>query len=181
VFVATAEKTGALSSILPAGMTIEAYRTSMLDTMKKILPGALIAASMMMATINYLIFSYILRRLNFAVPSLPKFTDWKLDWKLLWGMILALVLTALGNWLKMPILLQAGVNILYIFYPLLLVCGLSLLFWIFSHWQLSYLIKIAFFFLLFSFFNVTISVLMLAAIFDPLIDFRAKMSKFFCK
>ncbi len=176
VFVDTLEKTGGanLDKILPAGMTIAEYKIYLLDFMQTMLPGALIAAAMGLTAISYLIFDAVLRRLNYRIPSLPKFRDWRLDWRMVSGVILALLLNFIGNRYENPALVQIGGNILYMYYFLLLIFGLAFIVWLLKNWQAERFVKVfaIIILLMFAVNNIGVFIIMLIGLFDPLLDFR---------
>ena len=102
-----------LSQLLPAGMTAAEYQQAMIDSMHTLLPGVLIAVSMFLASVCYIVTTKVLRRLRYDVLELPPFREWRLNWKMVWGVIIALLLVFIGNQSGIALLSQIAYNILF--------------------------------------------------------------------
>ena len=120
---------GRLDQLLPDGWTVEQYKAYMEDSMMKLLPAVMIIASSFMTLLCYLISTAILRRLNYDIPRLPKFREWRLDWRLSWGLIVGLALQLYGTHTGTEWASTVGISILYVFAPILLVGGFAFMFW----------------------------------------------------
>lgn len=168
-----------LSQLLPAGMTAAQYQQAMIDSMHTLLPGVLIAVSMFLASICYIVTTKVLRRLRYDVLELPPFREWRLNWKMTWGVIIALLLVFIGNQSGIALLSQIAYNILYMYYFILLVFGLSFLVWFLKTWKAEKMMKglIVLLILFFGLNNFGLFIIMGIALFDPLLDFRGRLAK----
>lgn len=178
VFVSALERSGSLAQMLPADMTVEEYQAQLMNMITTMLPGALIAASMGLTVLNYLIFGAVLRRLNYHIPALPPFSQWRMDWRMIWGVIAALLLNFLGGDYDNALLSQIGGNILYMYYFLLLTFGLALIAWLLKNWQAERFVKIiaVLFIVLFALNNFGMLMIIGIGLFDPILDFRTRLA-----
>jgi len=172
----TLSKSSSYQQILPNGTTLADYQDYFIAFIKKILPGAFVISSMFMALLNYLISKKILANMGYSIPSLPAFSLWRLDWRFAWGVIIGLALWFIGQKSDISLLDMIGTNIIYILVPVLLVCGLSFLVWLLKYWQASNIFKIIIVIILINFFQYTLFLLIFMGLFDPLFDFRKKLS-----
>ncbi|MCL2678172.1 MAG: YybS family protein, partial [Clostridiales bacterium] len=104
------------------------------------------------------------------------FRNWRIPWPLVWGVILGLGLYLLGPHLNSEPLEQAGVNLLYIFSPLMFIIGLAVVSWFFKAYRVSpflILLLIVLFIRYPGFFFIW---LILLGLFDPLLNFRARLA-----
>lgn len=126
-------RSGLLERFLQQGNTLEDLRRSLEVTVtyiKLLLPGMLVMVSLFLALINYLIAEAILRRLNLRNRALPSFRYWQLPWYAIWGFIGGLALWLAGDYWQLTTLRIAGINILYLYVPLLVGNGLAVVaFW----------------------------------------------------
>lgn len=163
---------GVLDKILPEGMTPDQYKEQIYKMIETLLPGAFVAGSMGAALINYLIARKILKRLKYRIPEMPPFSNWHFPWYIVWGVIAALGLLLLGKYLQNQIMVLAGQNILYIYYPLLLISGLSVAVYYWKAYQPSGALKILIIFGVIMFINVVFFMILVVGLFDPLFDYR---------
>ncbi|MEG1537371.1 MAG: YybS family protein [Clostridiales bacterium] len=177
-YVAIFQAQGMESALIPPGMTAKEFIILMTETMQRLLPAIMIIASMGMALLCYIIFSKILRRLRYDIPQLPPFPSWRIDWRFAWGLIVGLLCAWLGSRFSVMWLSNFGVNILYAFFPVLFICGLSLTVWLFKKLHFNMMVNILFIFLAMMFFNYVCMLLVLAGVFDPLVDFRSRLNKY---
>jgi len=161
---------------LPDGISIADYRDSFIAFVQRVLPAAFVISSMVIAMLNYLILKKILFSVGYRMPSLPSFSLWRLDWRFTWGVIIGLAFWFIGRNSDIGLLDMIGVNILYILVPVLFTCGLSFLVWLLKYWQASGIIKIIIIVILINFFQYTLFLLIFIGLFDPLFDFRKKLS-----
>lgn len=167
-------KDSGLTQSLPNGMTFDQYQQMMLETLKRILPGMFLVTGMALTVFNYLITVSVLRRLGINIARLPKFEEWRLPVLFVWLFSIGLVLFILGKQLDNTVLAQIGVNALFVFFPILFVCGLSLVFWLIKRWRAGSLMKILTVIILIYLSSVIVYLLVLLALFDPLLDIRQK-------
>jgi uncharacterized protein YybS (DUF2232 family) len=166
------EKMGMMEKILPEGVTPEQYKDQLILMIETLLPGAFVAASMGMALINYLVARKFLQRMKYEIPEMPMFRDWHFPWQIVWGVILGLVFLLSGNFFNYGILTLVGQNILYIYYPVLLVSGVSLLVYLWKNNFLSSFMRIIIIMSVFLFGSFIFMMLILVGLFDPLFDYR---------
>lgn len=112
------------------GIDVEDFKNSMISMMTTMIPGMFIVVAMLEAWLCYVLTAGILRRMGLAVKELPKFRFWHLPWPALWGLIIALVLYIGYHYSDYQVLKTITVNILYIYYPVLLISGISLVVWL---------------------------------------------------
>ncbi|MEE0776896.1 MAG: YybS family protein, partial [Bacillota bacterium] len=124
------ESAGVLGQLLPQGMTVEEYQTEVLDLMKMILPACFIVYGMISAALNYIFAAVILRRLNYDITPLPPFRDWHFPWWILWAIVVALIAYLMGNQWPEGHYHQIALNILYIYLPIFLISGISMVAWL---------------------------------------------------
>jgi uncharacterized protein YybS (DUF2232 family) len=166
------EKMGIMENILPEGVTPEQYKEQFFMMIDTLLPGAFVAATMGMALVNYLIARTFLKRMKYEIPEMPMFRDWHLPWQIVWGVILGLGLLISGNYLENQYLRLAGQNILYIYYPVLLVSGISLLVFLWKNKYLTGFMRVILIISIFLFGQIFFILLLMIGLFDPLFDYR---------
>lgn len=170
--LATYESMQLLDNLLPAGMTAEAYKTEILSAFRTLLPAFFILTAMLMAACNYLFAVLILRRLRLPVRPLPPFRNWHLPWWLVWGVIIALGTLFFGNRWNHEALLMVAQNILYVFAPISLLAGISLLAFIYHQFGLGTGGKVLFWLLFILFSTFTVPFAAFLGVFDMVIDYR---------
>ena len=170
-----------VSSLLPEGMTLAEYKTTFLDLISRVLPSYYIIFAFLQAFITYLLATSVVRRSGYKTGNLPPFEEWRLHWILIWGVIIGLALRSLGSQFSWEYFSLIGQNIIYVYYPILLICGFAFFVWFFKRWRAGILLKLIFVILLsFNLIATSIS-LMLIAVFDPLVNFRDKLRVVFMK
>lgn len=159
------------------GWTEEQFAQLMSATMLKVWPAALIVSSALMGALCYAIFAFALRRFKYQAARLPKFRDWRLNWRFAWGVILGLILLLLGDKQDIAWAITAGASILYVFAPLLLICGLAFYFWYMNLLRLSPFMQGLFILVVLLLFSYLAWFLMLLAVLDDLLDLRGKLTR----
>lgn len=166
-----------LDAFIPGGMTMDAFIQEMTDWMIRLIPALLIIGSMIMAAVGYGVSAKILRHLRYDIPKVPPFSEWRMDWKFSWGVIAGLAFTLAGNYFEISWMNTLGWNILYVFCPVLLVCGLAFVVWLFKQPIYSPMLKTLLVLMMIFFFQATFFLLMVLAVFEPIIDFRGRLKK----
>ncbi len=166
------ESMGLLDNLLPAGMTAEEYSAQILAVFRMLLPAAFILAAMTTAAANYIFAGVILKRLNFYVRTLPPFREWHVPWWMVWGVIIALISLFLGNRLENENLLIVTQNIFYIYIPIALISGLSLLAFLLHQYHVSRNVQIIFWILFALFMTFSLPFTLFLGLFDMVIDYR---------
>ncbi|MEL7567635.1 MAG: YybS family protein [Dehalobacterium sp.] len=171
------EKMGMMEKMLPKGVTPEQYKEQFFHMIETLLPGVFVAASMGSALVNYLVARKFLRRLKYEIPEMPMFRDWHFPWQIVWGVILGLGLLLSGNYSQNSILTLVGQNILYIYYPVLLVSGISFVVFLWKNDFLTGFMRAMIIMAAFLFNAFFLMVLVLIGLFDPLFDYRRLFQK----
>lgn len=161
------------------GMTIEQYKEALLESTLRIAPAGLILCAIGGTALFYIIFTAILRRLNYKIQPLPPFSQWRMDWRMVWGIIIGLFLNLLGAKLDNQILSSIGQNLLVMYYILLFVFGVSLIIWLIKHSKIDSTFKIIIAVLLVVLLinNTGFFIIILLGLFDPILDIRKRISE----
>lgn len=170
-------RTGVLDHLAGQGVTpdqVQASLTSMIHLLKLLLPGILISASLLAAFINYLVAEKVLQRLRLRAGGLPPFRYWQLPWYAIWGVIAGLALWQLGDYSHLNFASRLGINILYVYLPLLTGNGLAAITFIFYHLKLSPLLRAAL--VIIALLNIPVALISLAifGLFDPFFSYRRR-------
>ncbi|MCR4962312.1 MAG: YybS family protein [Firmicutes bacterium] len=176
-YAAALQSVGGESLFTAGGMTAEEGVEYFTALMQKLLPAVFILSSMLMAMLCYLIYSKVLRRMRYHIPSLPPFSQWRMDWRFSWGVIAGLLCAWVGSQAHLPWLNTVGVNILYIFFPILLICGFSCVVWIWKKLRIHTFVLVILIIIWIQFFAYVCILLALIGAFDPLLDFRSRLNK----
>ncbi|MDN5345293.1 MAG: hypothetical protein PWQ18_1407 [Clostridia bacterium] len=168
-------RTGILERMGQQGMTpeqIQAALTSMIDLSKLLLPGILISAALMAAFVNYLVAQRILLRLRLLEKGLLPFRLWQLPWYAVWGVIAGLGLWQLGDYYHLDLAHRVGVNILYIYIPLLAGNGLAAVAFIFHKLRLAPILRVGVVVFALFYLPVVLISLITLGLFDPFLSYR---------
>lgn len=162
--------------MLSGGVSVEEYTQNMIDMLSMLVPGMLVVVAMLEALLCYIITGYIMRRLGLSAATLPKFREWRLVWPALWGLIVALLAYIGYHYLEYEWLKTLAINILYIYYPILLLTGISLMVWMVKNVR-SYFLPIMVIIGLFIFPSAALISVLMFGLFDALVDFRSWVRK----
>lgn len=157
--------------MLSGGMSVQEYSAQMVDMLTSLVPGMIIVIAMLEALICYILTSYLLRRLGLSAQTLPKFRDWHLGWPALWGLIIALLAYIGYHYLEYEYLKTAALNILYIYYPLLMINGIAILVWLCKNTRSCFL-PIVIIIGLFVLPSASLITVLMFGLFDTIVDFR---------
>ncbi|WP_406677516.1 YybS family protein [Moorella sp. ACPs] len=172
-------RTGMLEHIGRSGMTPEQFQaalTGMINLLKLLLPGILISASILAAFVNYLVAEKVLRRLGLIERGLPPFRYWQLPWYAVWGVIAGLGLWQLGDYYGLAFARKAGINILYVYLPLLVVNGLAAVSFIFYRLKLASFLKAVLVIVALVNLPVALVSLVTLGLFDPFFSYRRRIN-----
>lgn len=175
-YVTTMEKNGNLQSVL-GSMTAEEFAAALEARVLQMLPASLVMMSMLAAGVAYALNTYVFRRLGYAVAKLPPFVEWRLPWYALWGLILALAAYLIGRQMDISALIVFANNVMYLYEPLMLLTGLTFVYWQIFFWNMRWMLFLLLFMVIFAF-QAIAPVLMLVGLIDSLFDLRQKMRKF---
>ncbi|QGP92126.1 hypothetical protein MGLY_14840 [Neomoorella glycerini] len=172
-------RTGMLEHMGRSGMTPEQFQaalTTMINLLKLLLPGILISASILAAFVNYLAAEKILQRLGLIERGLPPFRYWQLPWYAIWGVIAGLGLWQLGDYYDLAFARQVGVNILYVYLPLLAGNGLAAVSFLFYQLKLAPFFKAVL--VIIALLNVPVALVSLVTLglFDPFFSYRRRIN-----
>lgn len=137
-----------------------------------LIPGIVVVSSLFAAFINFVVARMVLRRLSFTVPELPPFRMWRLPWYWIWVFIVGLSIVLAGNYAGISLLTTIGKNILYIYFPLVVVIGVSVCTYYFKSKNVSPLFKGVAIFMLLINFPLAFLIILSIGLFDPLLDYR---------
>ncbi|WP_258360649.1 YybS family protein [Moorella sulfitireducens] len=170
-------RTGILERMGATGVTpeeLQAALTGMINFLKLLLPGILISASLLAAFINYLVAEKVLLRLGLVEKGLPPFRNWQLPWYAAWGVIAGLALWQLGDYYSLDLAYRFGVNILYVYLPLLAGNGLAAVSFIFYRLKLASFFKVLL--VIVALINLPVVLVSLATLglFDPFFSYRRR-------
>lgn len=175
-YVDTMQENGQLEQVL-GGMTAAEFAGLLEARVLAFLPTSLIFVSMLEAGISYALNTYIFRRLGYAVEKLPPFPEWRLPWYTLWGLIIALACYLIDRQMPMEVLQLIATNVLYIYQPLLMLAGLSFLYWQAFFWNMRWMIFMILILVVFAF-QLAGPALILVGLVDSLFDMRQVMRKY---
>jgi uncharacterized protein YybS (DUF2232 family) len=179
-YVSTMQKNGKLSAVLGT-MTVEEYTVALQQYVLSMIPASLILMSMFEAGISYALNTYIFRRLGYAVEKLPPFTEWRLPWYTLWGLIVALfcalAAARLDNELYSGMLQTIATNIMYIYQPLLMLAGLTVVYWQAYYWRMPWLIFFVLVLVMFAF-SVVAPAMIILGVADSIFDIRQLVRRY---
>ena len=162
--------------MLSGGVSAEEYSKMMVDMLSMLVPGMLVLVAMLEALLCYIITGYIMRRLGLSASTLPKFREWRLVWPALWGLIIALLAYIGYHYLEYAWLKTVALNILYIYYPLLLLTGITLMVWMAKE-LCAYFAPIMVIIGLFILPSAALMAVLMFGLFDALVDFRSRARK----
>ncbi|HHY98933.1 MAG TPA: YybS family protein [Firmicutes bacterium] len=143
----------------------------MLAIAKISFPAIVLLAVIMLSVINYLLATFVLRRLRYEIPTLPKFQTWHLAWYWGWGYILGGVLTVLGQYYHQDIIFRTGFNLMAVFSYIFLIQGLSIAWFFMDRYKVSIPVRYLLVFFL-AFTRLFSQVLVWAGLLDGWFDFR---------
>ncbi len=173
----TIEQMGA-SAPMGNGFTVESYYDFLIESLPLYLPGSMIMLAMISALISFVFLRNIMRRFGHDIEKMPPFALWRLDWRLVWFLILGLGLSIAANWSDNQTLLIIASNLQMLCEPIFVIAGISFFYWLLSRSKMSTFLKVVLILVLFQFSGGAFALIMLLlGIFDPILDFRAKIEK----
>ena len=144
---------------------------NMLDLILTIMPGILIATSLSMVVINYLVAQKIGKRLNVKIRPLGKFKNFKLPNNIVVGMLVIFGLTLLTGQLNIVDFETLSANILFLFQIVLFIQGLALVRFLMEKYNINRFLRVLI--IIFIIINPAFSLaVILGGIADVLFDFR---------
>ncbi|MDK2820604.1 MAG: hypothetical protein PWP31_569 [Clostridia bacterium] len=169
------KQTGMLEHMARQGMNAEEIKITLAKTInlvKVLMPGIFISASFFAAFINYIVAEKVLKRLELRKGELPPFRFWQLPWSANWGVIAGLGLWQLGDYYGFDFASKIGINILYIYLPLLVGNGLAATSYILYRFQFNNILKWGL--IAITLINLPIAIIffIIFGLFDPFFSYR---------
>jgi len=136
------------------------------------LPGQYIIEGAFFAGLTYFLTRVMLRMMRYSLSPLPPFSEVRYPWYIVWSLILGLGLTLAGDYTAQPIVEKVGKNILFIFFYVYLVLGLSVVIYIARSIKIPGAFKAALLVLGVIYLPFGITVILLCGIVDPFMNLR---------
>jgi len=138
----------------------------------RLFPGTMVVYGMMVAFITYFATRKIIQKLNLEVSELPMFRHWQIPWYFIWGIIIGLALLLLGDFMSWEPGSIMGMNVIYMFSPILFIQGLAVFAFYYYRWKIPILLKVLL--LVIIVFNIPLAlmILLVTGLFDPLFNYR---------
>ena len=169
---------GMLEQMTAGGSSAAEAADALASLVRLLLPGALIISSMTMTMLTYWLLAKVFRALGYQIKNVPKFYNWRLPWQCVWGVIVGALCCLFGlRFSGGEAAVKIGVNILYIYCPLLFLMGLSLCSWLAKAYRAPTITKALLVVMLIMFFPSSAVFLMLLGLFDPFLDLRARVKQ----
>lgn len=172
--VAMWEDMGLAESLNQQDTTIEELK-SVLDTAVhwfiRLLPSLLVISALGSAFFNFLASRWSLKKKGYPLAEFPAFIKWWVPWYTSWTAVIGLGLALLGDYVNISSILTVGLNLIVLHLPLAFIIGLSVGVYMFSRIK-STLFQAAVIFAGFFYLPVTVLLVLLVGVFDPLFDFR---------
>jgi len=147
------------------------------DLMRMILPAVVVVAAVFSSFMNFLVASWVLRRMGNEIVSLPPFTMWRFPMWCVYIYLVGLGLSIAGDFAGIDVARPIGINLLTAFGYLFLVGGVSLAAYFFKRSKVSRNIKIGIGVGIFVFFTYVFQLMVYVGIFDSVFDYRARLEK----
>ncbi|MGI9951647.1 YybS family protein [Moorellaceae bacterium AZ2] len=168
-------RSGVLEQLSREGVTAEElrrYLENLVTYLRRLVPAMLATVALFTAFINYVVAEMVLRRLKLTAYQLPPFRHWQLPWYSLWGVIAGLGLSLLGDYQQMAWLKTVGLNILYLYLPLLLGNGLAVVSFFAYRFKWPWLLKAALIVVFLINIPLGLVVVLGLGLFDPFLGWR---------
>jgi len=172
--LSTWDEMGLLDRLQEQGISREEVKESLETAVSwiiRLMPAILTANALGTAFASFLVARMILIKAGVQVSVFPSFRRWYVPWYGSWAAVVGLGLALLGDYVGNNPIMIAGQNIVYVCLPVALTIGLSVaVFWLSKGPTRLFRVFVAlaaFFYL-----PVTIMLLVLVGVFDPLFDFR---------
>lgn len=169
------QRSGILELYAAQGITEQDLREATMQMFllfKRLFPGILAFGAAASASVSYLITHLIARRLLIPIRSIPPFREWQMPWYLTWGVVLGFAALLGGDFFNISWLKASGQNLLLFYAPFLTVFGLSVISYFYAKSQIPRGIKIGLIILSCLYLSITLTLVMVLGLFDPLFNYR---------
>jgi len=168
------EEEGLIDTLPPQAGSVEELKQAMQTAVHwvvRLLPALLVISSLAAAFFNFLLVRWRLNKRGVQAPDFPGFTHWWVPWYTSWGMVIGLGLALLGDYVSNNTIFSVGLNLVVLHLPLAVIIGLSVSVFLFTRLK-STLVQAAVIFTCFFYLPLTVGLILLVGVFDPLFDFR---------
>lgn len=179
--IALWEKEGLIEALPQQVGSVEEIKLAMetaVNWVIRLLPSLLMISALGATFFNFLIARWTLNKRDYPVPDFPPFRGWWVPWYTSWGAVIGLGLALLGDYLSNNSIFTVGLNLIVLHLPLALFIGLSVSAFLFTKIR-SLLFQAFIIFTAFFYLPITVGLILLAGVFDPLFDFRKIHSRVF--
>ena len=166
---------GILEFYQARGITEDILREAteqMISLLKRLLPGLLAVGAAVTAGVNFGVVHLVARRLLLPIPKLLPFREWQMPWYLTWGVVLGFAGLLAGDYFKINGLMLVGQNLLLFYVPFLVLFGISVVAFYYHKSQLPSVFKIGLIILSCFYLSITLILVMVIGLFDPLFNYR---------
>lgn len=165
---------GFLDNLNQQGISLQEIKETLqtaVNWLIMLLPSMIVISSLGAAFFNFLAARWGLKRKGYPLSEFPGFKKWWVPWYISWSVILGLGLALLGDYVGIRTIFITGVNLVCVHVPVAFIVGLSVLTFLITKIQ-STLFRAVIIFVGFFYFPLTVVLLLLVGVFDPLFDFR---------
>jgi uncharacterized protein YybS (DUF2232 family) len=173
--IAAYENMGLLDTFQEQGLTQEEIKktiTSMVSLVARLMPATMVIYGMAVAFLSYFIIRMTLQKLSLPVSEIPVFHKWQIPWYFVWGVIIGLALILYADFTQWETGSTIGMNIIYLYLPVLLIQGLSVAIFFYKKWNMHILLKVLLLAIIVLNIPVTLMLLLILGLFDPLFNYR---------
>ena len=169
------ERMGVLDRLQEQGLTKEEISNTVMNLsimVARLIPATMVIYGMIVAFVTYFITRKTLQKLKLQVSELPMFRNWQIPWYFVWGVIVGLAFLLYGDFADWETGKIIGMNIMYMYSPILFIQGLSVFVFYYHKWKIPGLLKVLLLVIIVLNIPLTLMVLLITGLFDPLFNYR---------
>ena len=169
------ERMGMIESLQEQGLSMEDIKEQILamaTTMGRLIPALMVIYGMLVAFVSYFIIRKTLQKLSLPVTKLPIFREWQIPWYFVWGIIIGLGLFLYADFIDWNTGKTIGMNIIYLYIPILFIQGLSVVVYFYKKWNINVLLKVLILVIIVVNIPLALMLLLSLGLFDPLFNYR---------
>ncbi|MDD2421978.1 MAG: DUF2232 domain-containing protein [Heliobacteriaceae bacterium] len=151
--------------------------TVMVSLIKTLAPSILVIYSGVTAVTTLFVSRLIVKKLSLPIVKITPYREWRLPWYTVWGFIAGLAAALAGDYWQIENLATTGMNIINIYFPVLLVLGGAVITSFFHHFAVPALFKWLVIFMAMLFFNITVFMVAGIGLFDLVFNYRVMLEK----